>query len=91
LERPDQKLISGIYHLTAQGQTSWFDFAQAAAEQGLFAGLDHPPTLRAIPSKEYPTPTQRPMYSVLSNAKLLEQFGVQLPDWKTSLRECLKK
>jgi dTDP-4-dehydrorhamnose reductase len=29
------------------------------------------------------------MYSVLSNAKLREQFGVQLPDWKVSLRECL--
>ncbi len=91
LERPDQKQISGIYNLTAQGQTSWFDFAQAAAEQGLFAGIDHPPTLRAIPSTEYPTPTKRPMYSVLSNAKLLEQFGVQLPDWKVSLLECLKK
>lgn len=91
LECPDQKQINGIYHLTAQGQTSWFDFARAAAEQGLFAGLAHPPVLRAIPSKEYPTPTQRPMYSVLSNARLLEQFGVQLPDWKESLRECLKK
>ena len=90
LERPDQKQISGIYHLTAQGQTSWFDFAQAAAEQGLFAGLEHPPALRAIPSTEYPTPTKRPMYSVLSNAKLQEQFGIQLPDWKESLRECLK-
>jgi dTDP-4-dehydrorhamnose reductase len=89
LERSDQKQISGIYHLTAQGQTSWFDFAQAAAEQGLFAGLEHPPTLRAIPSTEYPTPTKRPMYSVLSNAKLLEQFGIQLPGWKISLRECL--
>ena len=90
LERPDQKQIGGTYHLTAQGQTSWFDFAQAAAEEGLFAVLEHPPTLRAIPSKEYPSPTKRPMYSVLSNAKLLDQFGVQLPVWKVSLRECLE-
>jgi dTDP-4-dehydrorhamnose reductase len=89
LERSDQKSANGIYHLTAQGQTSWFGFAQAAAEQGLFAGLEHPPVLRAIPSTEYSTPTKRPMYSVLSNAKLLEQFSVQLPDWKISLRECL--
>lgn len=91
LERTNQKQCNGIYHLTAQGQTSWFGFAQTAAEQGLFADLDHPPALRAIPSKEYPTPAKRPMYSVLSNAKLLKQFGVQLPDWKESLRECLKK
>ena len=89
LDCQDQKQISGIYHLTAQGQTSWFDFARAAAEFGLFSGLEHPPALRAIPGSDYPTPAQRPMYSVLSNEKLRKQFGIQLPDWKVSLRECL--
>ncbi len=89
LAHPDPKQINGIYHLTAQGQTSWFGFAQAAAEYGLFAGLAHPPALRAISSAEFSTPAKRPMYSVLSNAKLLEQFGIQLPDWGVSLRECL--
>lgn len=89
LARPDQKQINGIYHLTAQGQTSWFGFAQAAAKYGLFDGLATPPVLRAIPSVEFPTPARRPMYSVLSNAKLLKQFGVQLPSWDVSLRECL--
>ena len=89
LDRPDQKQISGIYNLTAQGQTSWFDFAQAAADFGLFDGFTHQPALRAIPTKEYPTPARRPMYSVLSNARILEQFDIQLPDWKASLRECL--
>ena len=86
---PDPKQINGIYHLTAQGQTSWLGFAQAAAEDGLFSGLDHPPALRAISSAEFPTPAKRPMYSVLSNAKLFKQFGLQLPDWRVSLRECL--
>lgn len=90
LAHPEMEKLNGIYHMTAQGQTSWFGFAQAAAECGLFAGLDHPPVLRAITSAEYPTQARRPMYSVLSNAKLLEQFGVQLPDWKVSQRECLK-
>ena len=90
LADPDAKRINGIYHLTAQGQTSWFGFAQAAAEYGLFAGFAHPPALRAIGSAEFPTPAKRPMYSVLSNARLLKQFGIQLPDWKISLRECLK-
>ena len=90
LAHPEMERLNGIYHMTAQGQTSWFGFAQAAVECGLFAGLDHPPTLRAITSAEYPTQAMRPMYSVLSNAKLLEQFGIQLPDWKVSLRECLK-
>lgn len=89
LECADQERCSGIYHLTAQGHTSWFGFARAAAACGLFAGLEHPPALRAIPSREYPTPATRPMNSVLSNAKLREQFGVQLPDWEVSLRQCL--
>jgi len=86
---PDPEQISGIYHITAQGQTSWFGFAQAAAGYGLFAGLAHPPTLRAISSAGFHTSVKRPMYSVLSNAKLLNQFGIQLPDWRVSLRECL--
>ena len=89
LAHPDQERLNGIYHMTAQGQTSWFGFAQAAANCGLFAGLDHAPALRAIPGTEYPTPAKRPMYSVLSNAKLLGQFGIQLPDWKESLKKCL--
>lgn len=90
LASPDPERVNGIYHMTAQGQTSWFGFAQAAARCGLFAELAHPPALRAIPSTEYPTPARRPMYSVLSNAKLFKQFGMQLPDWEVSLRECLE-
>lgn len=89
LAHPDPEQINGIYHMTAQGQTSWFGFAQSAAKCGLFAGLAHPPALRAISSAEFSTPAKRPMYSVLSNAKLLKQFGIQLPGWDVSLRECL--
>ncbi len=89
LAHPDPEQINGIYHMTAQGQTTWFGFAQSAAKLGLFAGLDYPPALRAISSAEFPTPAKRPMYSVLSNAKLLKQFGIQLPEWDVSLRECL--
>lgn len=86
--RPQQ--INGIYHLSAQGQTSWFGFAQAAEKYGLFSGLAHPPLLRAISSAEYPVKAIRPMYSVLSNAKLLAQFSLKLPEWEVSLQECLK-
>lgn len=89
LAHPMQERINGIYHLTAQGHTSWFGFAQAAAGMGLFAGLPTPPVLRAIPTSEYPTPARRPMYSVLSNVKVREQFGIQLPEWDASLHECL--
>ena len=90
LAHPDPEQINGIYHLTAQGQTSWFGFAQTAAKYGLFDNIDHPPVLRAISSAEFPTPAKRPMYSVMSNAKLCNQFGIQLPDWEDSLQECLQ-
>ena len=86
---PEPAQVNGIYNLTAQGQTSWFGFAQAAAEYGLFSGLAHPPALRAITSAEFPTPAKRPMYSVLSGTKLLGQFGFQLPSWDDSLYTCL--
>lgn len=90
LQHPEQEALNGIYHLSAQGQTSWFGFAQAAVEYGWFSDLAHQPALRAISSSEYPTPTKRPLYSVLSNTKLSEKFDIQLPDWKISLRECMK-
>lgn len=82
---------SGIYHLSAGGQGSWFEFAGAIREAGLALGL-LPETcarLEGIPSSEYPTPAKRPAYSVLSNDKLFETFGLRLPDWREGLGLCL--
>jgi dTDP-4-dehydrorhamnose reductase len=42
-------------------------------------------TVEGIPSAEYPTPTKRPAYSVMSCAKLERVFGLRLPDWRESL------
>jgi dTDP-4-dehydrorhamnose reductase len=93
--------VSGIYHLTAAGETTWYDFACAILEEG-----PHPsPTVewfqeatrgrpiitkRIIPitTAEYPTPAARPAYSVLSNSRLLQTFGIQLPHWRAQLRLC---
>ncbi len=91
LRRPYPEQLNGIYHMTAQGQTSWFGFAQTAVKYGLFASLERPPALRAISSAEFPASAKRPMNSVLSNAKLLKQFSVQLPGWEASLRKFLNK
>lgn len=87
LGHADSQQLSGIYHLTAHGETSWFGFAQAAAKLGLFSGLAHQPGLHAISSEQYPTPAKRPAYSVLSNTKLRDAFGITLPQWNDSLRE----
>lgn len=73
---------SGVYHLTAAGQTSWFGFTEAIFD------LFHPdprPKLVPIATDQYPTPAKRPAYSVLSNDKFARTFGVRLPDWRRQL------
>jgi len=82
---------AGIYHLSSSGQASWFEFAQAIREAGLAAGLlaDTCARVEGIPSSEYPTPAKRPAYSVLSNDKLSEAFGLRMPDWREALALCL--
>ena len=83
----------GIYHLTAAGQTSWFGFAEAIRSQGIANGLlpSTCATVEPIPTSAYPTPAQRPAYSVLDNSKLADHFGVQLPAWETGLELCLAR
>jgi dTDP-4-dehydrorhamnose reductase len=74
---------SGIYHLSAEGQTTWHGFTEAIVAQ---AGLD----CRIVPisSAEYPTPARRPANSVMSSEKLMQRLCT-LPDWHDALRLCL--
>jgi dTDP-4-dehydrorhamnose reductase len=74
---------SGVYHLSAQGQTTWFEFTQAIVEA---AGLE----CRVLPiaTADYPTPARRPQYSVMSSERLTTRF-CHLPEWKEALRLCL--
>jgi dTDP-4-dehydrorhamnose reductase len=90
--------VSGIYHLTAAGETTWFDFARAILEEAAHLS----PTVewfeettrgrplitrRIIPitTAEYPTRAARPAFSVLSNSHLIQTFGIGLPDWRTQV------
>lgn len=75
---------SGVYHLTAAGETSWFGFAGAIFEQAAEAGIQVP-SITPIASKDYPTPARRPANSVLACQKLYTTFGLRLPDWQASL------
>jgi dTDP-4-dehydrorhamnose reductase (EC 1.1.1.133) len=79
----------GTYHLTAQGETSWFGFAQAIGEQLKTRGLPCAELL-PIPSSEYPTPARRPANSRLDCSRLAREWDVHLPHWQQALIDCLK-
>ena len=78
----------GVYHLTAQGETSWFGFAEAIGEHLRKQGKACA-ELEAIPSSAYPTPAQRPLNSRLDCSRLQQQWHVSQPHWQDALRECL--
>jgi dTDP-4-dehydrorhamnose reductase len=91
--------IKDIYHVSAGGETNWFEFARAIldlassqmrpADWFTAATMNRPLIARhvvPIATTEYPTPATRPAYSVLANRKVNDKFGVRLPDWETQLR-----
>ena len=86
----------GIYNLTAGGQTSWHGFAAAILAHAASArpgesdvALARVPVLKPIATEQYPLPARRPRYSVLANGKQQRAFGVVMPDWKSSLADCM--
>lgn len=79
-----QPEYAGVYHATAQGETSWHGLAVAALEAA--ARLGRPmPEIDAIRTEDWPTPAKRPQDSRLDCSKLASVFGVQLPDWHATL------
>ncbi|MEB0205714.1 dTDP-4-dehydrorhamnose reductase [Pseudomonas sp. CCC3.1] len=78
----------GVYHLTAQGETSWFGFTQAIAEH-LTAQGKQCATLEPIPASAYPAPAARPQNSRLDCSRLVREWHVSQPDWRVALDECV--
>ena len=84
----DPATISGIYNLSAAGKTSWHGFASEIVDRYRTQFPDRSLQVKdiiPIPASDYPTPAQRPAYSVLDNRKVLADFGVQIPAWDLSL------
>lgn len=84
---------SGIYNMTSRGSTSWYGFATAILEEMNLHRQSDRPLSRIIPisSQEYPAAAVRPKNSRLSNEKLRHTFGVELPDWRSSLGKVMNE
>ena len=82
--------LSGTWHLTAKGETSWHGFAEAIFADAVATGvLPRAPIVEAISTAEYPTPAKRPAYSHLDVAKLEQDFYVSLPSWQEGLKRVI--
>lgn len=80
------EMPGGIYHYSNLGQTSWYGFASRIFE---LAGMDV--SVSAIPTTEYPTPAERPAWSVLDCSKIGEYLNGPIPDWAESLKGILPR
>jgi dTDP-4-dehydrorhamnose reductase len=78
--------LSGVYHATGSGETTWYGFAaQAIAELQKHEPGTKLASVEPIPTSEYPTPAKRPLNSMLDCSKLARVFGWRMPDWRDSL------
>jgi dTDP-4-dehydrorhamnose reductase len=97
---PDLTQVGGVYHLTAGGTTTWYDFACAILEEAAQMCPDVPwfaeatrrrPIIarRIVPisTTEYRTAASRPAWSILSTSRLTRTFGFGLPEWRSQLRD----
>ncbi|MFH1044954.1 MAG: dTDP-4-dehydrorhamnose reductase [Pseudomonadota bacterium] len=81
--------VGGLYHLSAAGSTTWYDFASAILASAPVATAKPRVRLVPIPASEYPAAAARPRNSVLSHGKLHRTFGIEMPHWRASLQACL--
>ncbi|MBR2134711.1 MAG: dTDP-4-dehydrorhamnose reductase [Bacteroidales bacterium] len=80
-----RKIDNGIYNFTDEGVCSWYDFAQAVADESKSC-------CKVLPchSDEFPSKVRRPAFSVLDKGKIKQRFQIEIPYWRESLRICLK-
>ena len=77
----------GVYHFSNEGVISWYDFTKAIHR---IAGITTC-KVRPIHTSEYPTPANRPHFSVLDKTKIKETYDMEIPYWEDSLHKCIEK
>ena len=84
--------LAGTYHACATGEVSWCEYARHVIAWGHRAGLPlraKPESITGIPTRDYPTPAQRPLNSRLDTRKLRDAFQLALPDWRAGVDRML--
>ena len=83
----EKGIVPGVYHFSNEGVISWYDFTKAIHR---IAGITtcH---VRPLHTAEYPTPANRPHYSVLDKTKIKKTYGIEVPYWEESLKDCIEK
>lgn len=84
----------GLYHLVANGETNWCDYARFVVSEAIAAKKSFklaPKSINAIATSDYPTPAKRPANSRLNTSKLRQTFGLELPDWQYGVRHVLNQ
>lgn len=80
-----ETFVPGIYHFSNEGVCSWYDFTKTIHR---IAGISC--NVQPIETKDYPTRTPRPHYSVLNKAKIKSTYGISIPHWEESLVKCME-
>jgi len=81
---------NGTWHVVADGECSWHQFAAAIYSEALATKvIERAPRLVGIPSSEYPAKAKRPAYSRLDTSRFANDFGLTLPDWRDGLRQVI--
>ena len=83
---------SGVFHYCDDQTLSWYDFANAVFKQAVNAGLlDNEPELTPVPGTEFPTPAQRPEWSVLDTQKIENIFKIEAASFDQALEDVINE
>jgi len=84
--KKDRSVYFGIFHFSNEGIASWYDFA---IEIFRISGIKC--SVNPILTRDFPTASKRPHFSVLDKSKIKSTFGLTIPYWKDSLTKCIKE
>ena len=92
LQNPRHAALSGLYHLSNAGRTTWHGYAQYVLAQAAQMGWQlkiKPEDVKAIATSDYPLPAARPANSLLDTSLVQQSLGLVIPTWEFGVDEVL--